>query len=61
VRRALDELGLHGAAGEVAVAGQTVTVTVSAGVDFLILPGGASVSASSSSTALHGVTTGAAP
>ena len=60
-QRALGELGRNGATGAVAVAGQTVTVTVSASVDYLILPGGGSVSASSSSTALHGVTTGAAP
>ena len=60
-QRALGELAGHGASGAVAVSGETVTVTVSASVDYLILPGGRSVSASSSSTALHGVTTGASP
>jgi len=56
--RARVELEAQGASGTVAIDGQTVVVTVTADVDFLILPGGRSVSTSSSSTALDGVTEG---
>jgi Flp pilus assembly protein TadG len=59
--RANAELAAQGARGSVAVDGQTVVVRVTADVDFLILPGSRSVSTSSSSTPLDGVTAGAAP
>jgi Flp pilus assembly protein TadG len=59
--RANAELATQGAAGSVSVSGQSVTVTVTASVDYLILPGGRSVSTSSTSTPTDGVTTGAAP
>jgi Flp pilus assembly protein TadG len=61
VGRANAELSAHGAAGSVSVTGQSVTVTVTAKVDYLILPGGRSVSTSSTSSPLDGVTSGAAP
>ena len=54
-RRAAAELGLQGARGGVAVAGDIVTVTVSADVDYLILPGSRTVSSTSSATAQRGV------
>ena len=52
--RAGAELGLQGARGAVAVAGDVVTVTVSADVDYLILPGSRTVSSTSSATARRG-------
>ena len=60
-RRAGAELAAQDATGSIAVDGQTVVVTVTSHVDYLILPGGRTVSTSSRSTPLHGVTTGAAP
>ena len=59
--RANAELAAQGATGSVSIDGQTVIVTVTADVDFLLLPGGRSVSTSSSATPLGGVRTGAAP
>jgi Flp pilus assembly protein TadG len=59
--RANAELGRQHAAGSVSVDGQAVTVTVTASVDFLILPGGRTVSGSSTATPEHGVQAGAAP
>lgn len=59
--RASAELAAQGVTGNVAVDGQTVIVTVTATVDYLILPGSRSVSTSSTSTPLDGVTAGAAP
>ena len=56
--RARAELAAQGVVGAVAVAGNTVTVTVSEDVDYLILPGSRRVSSSSSATALQGVATG---
>ena len=53
--RAAAELGVQGARGSVAVAGEVVTVTVSADVDYLILPGSRTVSSTSSATAQRGV------
>ena len=53
--RAAAELGAGGMAGTVAVDGVTVTVTVSERVDYLILPGGRTVSSSSTADAQHGV------
>jgi Flp pilus assembly protein TadG len=61
VQRAQAELGVQGMSGSVSIDGQAVTVTVTASVDYLILPGGRSVSASSSSSALDGVNQGAVP
>jgi hypothetical protein len=61
VGRANAELAAQGAAGSVSVSGQRVTVTVTAAVDYLILPGGRSVSTSSTSSPTDGVTSGAAP
>lgn len=59
VSRAAAELGRSGASGSAAVSGQTVTVTVTAGVDYLILPGGGSVTQRSSATPTLGVSGGA--
>jgi Flp pilus assembly protein TadG len=59
--RANAELVAQGVTGAVTVDGQTVVVTVTAPVDYLILPGGGSVSTSSSSTPLQGVTAGVGP
>jgi Flp pilus assembly protein TadG len=53
--RASSELGVQGARGSVIVAGEVVTVTVSADVDYLILPGSRTVSSTSSATAQRGV------
>ena len=47
--------GVQGARGSVSVVGDVVTVTVSADVDYLILPGTRTVSSSSSATAQRGV------
>lgn len=58
VARAAAELARSGASGEAHVAGQTVTVTVTAGVDYLILPGGGSVRQRSSATPVDGVVGG---
>jgi Flp pilus assembly protein TadG len=59
--RAKAELAAQDASGSVAVDGETVVVTVTSQVDYLILPGGRRVSTASSSTPLHGVTAGVAP
>jgi uncharacterized membrane protein len=59
--RAAAELGRQNAIGSVAVSGQSVTVTVRAVVDFLILPGGRTVSEASTARPEHGVVTGATP
>jgi Flp pilus assembly protein TadG len=56
--RAQAELTAHGVSGSVAVAGNTVTVTVDEEVDYLILPGSKTVSSTSRATALEGVRTG---
>jgi len=53
--RAVAELGVQGARRSAVVAGDVVTVTVSADVDYLILPGSRTVSSSSSATAQRGV------
>jgi Flp pilus assembly protein TadG len=54
-QRADAELGMQGARGSVAVAADVVTVTVSADVDYLILPGSRTVSSTSSAAAQRGV------
>jgi Flp pilus assembly protein TadG len=59
--RAAAELGRQNAIGSVAVSDQSVTVTVRAVVDFLILPGGRTVSEASTARPEHGVVTGATP
>jgi Flp pilus assembly protein TadG len=59
--RASVELGRQGAIGSVSTSGQSVTVTVRAAVDFLILPGGRTVSESATATPEQGVLVGAAP
>ena len=56
--RAGAELGSRDAMGAVAVNGQTVTVTVTDSVDYYLLPGTGSVSASASSAPSRGVRTG---
>jgi Flp pilus assembly protein TadG len=56
--RARAELAAQGVSGDVAVAGNTVTVTVTEDVDYVILPGSRRVSSSSSATALQGVANG---
>jgi Flp pilus assembly protein TadG len=59
--RASAELGRQGATGSVSISGQSVTVTVRTAVDFFILPGGRTVSESSTATPEQGVLVGAAP
>jgi hypothetical protein len=59
--RAAAELGRQDAIGSVAVSGQSVTVTVRAAADFLILPGGITVSEASTATPEHGVVSGVTP
>jgi hypothetical protein len=59
--RAATELGRQDAIGSVAVRGQSVTVTVRAVVDFLILPDGRTVSQTSTATPEQGVLAGATP
>lgn len=56
--RAQAELGRQGASGAVSVAGQSVTVTVQATVDYLLLPGSGAVTESSTSDPSEGVRTG---
>lgn len=58
VARAATELSRSGASGQTHVAGQTVTVTVTAGVDYLLLPGSGTVSQTSSATPVQGVSGG---
>jgi Flp pilus assembly protein TadG len=59
--RAAAELGRQQVTGSVSVAGESVTVTVRASIDFLILPGGRSVSESATATPEQGVLAGAVP
>jgi hypothetical protein len=59
--RARAELGRQHASGSVTFHGQEVTVSVTADVDFLILPGGRSVSGSSTATPEQGVQQGVVP
>jgi Flp pilus assembly protein TadG len=59
--RAQSELGRQHASGSVSFDGQAVTVTVTASVDFLILPGGRSVSGAATVTPQQGVSRGGAP
>ncbi len=54
-QRATVELANQGMAGSVVVAGQSVSVTVTATVDHLILPGSRSVSSTSTATPVGGV------
>jgi len=56
--RAQGELGRHDANGSVSISGQSVTVTVRASVDYLLLPGSGSVTESSTSDPSEGVRTG---
>lgn len=58
VARASAELGRSGATGSAGVSGQTVTVTVTAAVDYLLLPGGGSVTQRSSASPTVGVSGG---
>jgi Flp pilus assembly protein TadG len=59
--RAHAELGRQHASGSVSFDGQAVTVTVTADVDFLILPGGRTVTGSSTATPEQGVQQGVVP
>jgi Flp pilus assembly protein TadG len=59
--RADAELGRQHASGSVSFDGQAVTVTVTASVDFLILPGGRTVSGSSTAVPEQGVQRGVVP
>ncbi len=59
--RAATELGRQRATGSVSIRGESVTVSVRAVVDFFILPGGRTVSESSTATPEQGVVVGAAP
>lgn len=56
--RAGRELGQLGASGSVSVSAQSVTVTVTAPVDYLLLPGSGSVTESSTADPSEGVQTG---
>jgi len=60
VARAAAELGRLGAAGAARVSGDSVTVTVTAGVDYLLFPGGGTVRQQSTASPVTGVT-GAGP
>ena len=60
-RRAATELAHQGVTGSVAVIGQSVTVTVTATVDFLILPGARSVSSTATASPVDGVVSGSGP
>jgi Flp pilus assembly protein TadG len=60
-QRASTELATQGLDSSIAVAGQSVTVTVTAPVDYLILPGGRTVSSTSTATPSTGVSAGSAP
>jgi Flp pilus assembly protein TadG len=60
-QRASVELATQGMTGTVAVSGQSVTVTATATVNYLILPGGRSVSSSSTATPSSGVAVGVSP
>jgi hypothetical protein len=59
--RAAAELGRQDATGSVSVSAQAVTVTVRAAVDFVILPGGRTVSEASTARPEHGILTGRTP
>jgi Flp pilus assembly protein TadG len=59
--RGSSELTRQRATGSLRVSGQSVTVTVSAAVDFLVLPGGRTVTESATATPEHGVLSGVAP
>ena len=59
--RANAELERQRVSGSVAVDGQAVTVTVTAAVDFVILPGGRTVSGSSTAVPEQGVERGVVP
>jgi Flp pilus assembly protein TadG len=59
--RAHAELGRQRASGSVSFDGQAVTVTVTADVDFLILPGGRTLSGSSTAVPEQGVKRGVVP
>lgn len=54
--RAQAELGRRGASGTASIVGGAVVVTVDAAVDYLILPGGASVSETASAVPEEGIT-----
>lgn len=54
--RAHAELGRLGASGAVSVAGDVVTVRVSAAVDYVVLPGGATVTQIATAAPVAGVT-----
>lgn len=56
--RARGELGRRGMRGSVSTNGRTVTVTVTASIDYLLLPGSGSVTESSTAGPSEGVHTG---
>jgi hypothetical protein len=58
VARGEAQLASHGATGAVAVSVETVRVTVTAYVDYEILPGGRTVTGTGTTDALLGVTSG---
>ncbi|MFV0308947.1 MAG: pilus assembly protein TadG-related protein [Desertimonas sp.] len=60
IARASAELGRTGADGVASVSGQTVTVTVTATVDYVLLPGGGAVRQTATASPERGVT-GAGP
>ena len=59
--RATAELARQNATGSVSISGPSATVTVRTAVDFLILPGGRTVSESATATPEQGVLGGAVP
>jgi Flp pilus assembly protein TadG len=58
IGRAHAELARHGASGSATLDGDTLVVTVVADVDYLILPGGASVSESADAVLQEGIDDG---
>lgn len=56
--RAQAELARHGASGSATLVGDTIVVTVTASVDYLILPGGKSVSETATAVPEQGSTGG---
>ena len=58
-QRANDELAYQGVGGSVKITGNVVTVTATEAVEFLILPGGQTVTGNAAAQAFGGVTDGA--
>ena len=59
-QRARDSLGLDGVTGSVSIAGNVVTVSATAHVDYILLPGGGDVHGQASAAPFRGITSGSA-